>query len=278
MSRPTGVVHGMDDDTYHSRPELSSTGARSLLPAFKGSPAKFQWGLTHPRTSNAFDIGHAVHAKVLGVGLEAVAYPEDVLASNGAASTTAAKEWAAEQRANGRVPMKAVEVNVIRKISEAVLAEPEPRQILETLPHRETSIFATSPEGVNVRARFDIYGDTDAADLKTSTDASARGFLRHVIEYGYHVQEAWYRDAHQFATGGELDTFKFIVAETSGPYQVAVHSLDILFRDIGRQLAREARDVYARCMDSGVWPGVEGELLTPPNWLMYQHDEEMEIV
>lgn len=268
------IDHNMPDEVYHRRPELSSTGARSLLPAFKGSPAKYMWDRTHPRTSSAFDIGHAVHAKVLGTGLQAVAYPEELLASNGAASTKAAKDWATEQRDNGFVPMKSVEVAVIGKITEAVLDNPDARKILE-LPHRETSIFSTSPEGVPVRARFDIYGDTAAADLKTTTDASPRGFSRHVVEYGYFVQEAWYRDVHKFETGEDLDSFKFIAVETSGPYQVAVHELDVIYRDIGTKLAREARDVWQRCMDTGEWPGIEGELLAPPNWLVYEHEEEV---
>lgn len=264
----------MPDEIYHARPELSSTGARTLLPEFKGSPAKFIWEKSHPRTSRAFDIGHAVHAKVLGTGLQAIAYPEDLLASNGAASTKAAKEWAEEQRGFGFVPMKSVEVNVINKITDAVLNNADARKILEQ-PHRETSIFSTSPEGVPVRARFDIYGNGAGADLKTTTDASPRGFGKHVIEYGYFVQEAWYRDVHRYETGVELETFKFIAVETSGPYQVAVHELDVIYRDIGRKLAQEARDIYQRCVETATWPGVEGELLGPPNWLIYQHEEEL---
>lgn len=268
------IDYSMSDDAYHRRSELSSTGARSLLPAFKGSPAKYMWDRTHPRTSTAFDIGHAVHAKVLGTGLQAVAYPEELLASNGAASTKAAKDWAIEQRDNGFVPMKAVEVAVIGKITEAVLANADARKILE-LPHRETSIFNTSPEGVPVRARFDIYGDTAGADLKTTADASPRGFGKHVVEYGYFMQEAWYRDVHKFETGEDLDSFKFIAVETSGPYQVAVHELDVIYRDIGTKLAREARDVWQRCMDAGEWPGIEGELLGPPNWMVYEYEGEV---
>lgn len=270
------IDHHMPDEIYHARPELSSTGARSLLPEFKGSPAKYIWEKQHPRTSKAYDIGHAVHAKVLGTGLQAIAYPEDLLASNGAASTKAAKEWAEEQRGLGFVPMKSVEANVINKITEAVLANREARLMLE-MPHRETSILSTSPEGVPVRARFDIYGDFEGGDLKTTADASPRAFNKHVIEYGYFVQEAFYRDVHLFETGEELGTFKFIAVETSGPYQVAVHELDVVYRDIGRKLAREARDTYQRCVETGEWPGIEGELLAPPNWLVYEHEEDIAV-
>ncbi|MEV4777489.1 PD-(D/E)XK nuclease-like domain-containing protein [Microbacterium sp. LWH12-1.2] len=264
----------MPDEIYHARPELSSTGARTLLPEFKGSPAKFIWEKSHPRTSRAFDIGHAVHAKVLGTGLQAVAYPEDLLASNGAASTKLAKDWAQEQRDNGFVPMKSVEVNVINKITEAVLANTDARKVLEQ-PHRETSIFSTSPEGVPVRARFDIYGNTAGADLKTTADASPRGFNHHVVEFGYFVQHAWYDDVHFFETGERLDSFSFIAVQTTGPYHVAVYPLDVMYLEIGRKLAREARDVYQRCVETNTWPGIEGELLAPPNWLVYEHEEQV---
>lgn len=268
------IDFNMPDETYHARPELSSTGARSLLPEFGGSPAKFNWQRQHPRVSKSYDVGHAVHARVLGTGLQAVPYPEELLASNGAASTKAAKDWAAEQRAAGFVPMKAVEVHVIRKISDAVLMDRDARAVLEA-EHRETSVFSRSPEGVDVRARFDIYDRTRAADLKTTTDASARGFLRHVVEYGYHVQESWYRDVHRFETGAELESFKFVVVETSGPYQVAVHELDTLFQRIGTDLAKRARDIYAECTTTNTWPSVTGELIGPPNWMVYQHEEEV---
>lgn len=271
------IDYSMPDEQYHARPELSSTGARLLLPQFKGSPAKFMWDKTHPRTSTkSFDLGHAVHAKVLGTGLQAIAYPEELLGANGAASTKAAKEWAQEQRDNGFVPMKAVEVRVINRITEAVLGNRDARKVLEQ-PHRETSIFSRSPEGVDVRARFDIYGNTRAADLKTTTDASPRGFLHHVLEYGYYVQQAWYEDAHEFEKGEQLESFVFVAVETTGPYHVAVYPLDDIFRDIGHKLARQARDIYAECVETNTWPGIEGEVLAPPNWLIYEHEEEVVI-
>lgn len=271
------IEYDLPDELYHRRPELSSTGARSLLPAFKGSPAKYMWDRTHPPMGKrSYDFGHAIHERVLGVGSEVVEYPLEHQTPSGNPSTKKATvEWEEEQRKNGLVPLAPADARKIKGVIEAVLANPDARKILE-LPHRETSIFNTSPEGVPVRARFDIYGDTAAADLKTTTDASPRGFSRHVVEYGYFVQEAWYRDVHKFETGEDLDSFKFLAVETSGPYQVAVHELDVIYRDIGTKLAREARDVWQRCMDTGEWPGIEGELLAPPNWLVYEHEDEME--
>ncbi len=69
------IVHDMPEEEYHRRPELSSTGARLLL----DSPAKYAYAQTHPQPhKQAFDVGHAVHARVLGVGSPAVDVPPGV--------------------------------------------------------------------------------------------------------------------------------------------------------------------------------------------------------
>ena len=72
-----GVVLDLDERTYHAQPDLSSTQARRLL----DSPAKYLHALSAPEEPKAeYDLGTAVHSKVLGVGARTIAYPDDVLA------------------------------------------------------------------------------------------------------------------------------------------------------------------------------------------------------
>jgi len=257
----------MPDAAYHSRPELSSTGARRILE----SPAKFKYWEGRESNSPAFDLGKAVHARVLGVGAQAAAYPDDVLAANGAASTKAAKEWADSARADGLIPMKAADMRPIEDMAEAVLAHPEARTILEDAPAREVSLFA-DVDGVPSRARFDIYGPTSGADLKTAADASPDGFNRAVNAHSLHVQEAWYRDVRRAETGAELDSFTFLVVEKTAPYLVAVYDLDVVWRDIGRERAAEARQRWLRSTQTGVWPGYESQTLSCPPFVFYDHE------
>jgi len=261
------IIYDMPDAVYHQRPELSSTGARLIL----DSPAKFKYWEGRETNSAAFDIGKAVHARVLGVGAQAVAYPDDVLAANGAASTKAAKEWADAARADGLIPMKAADLYPIEAMAEAVLAHDEARQILEDAPAREVSIFA-DVDGVPSRARFDLYGDTTGADLKTAVDASPDGFNRAINAHGLHVQEAWYRDVRAAETGGEIDWFAFVVVEKTAPYLVAVYDLDVVWRDIGRERAAEARQRWLHATQSGVWPGYESQTLSCPPFVFYDHE------
>jgi exodeoxyribonuclease VIII len=271
------VVHDLPDADYHARPELSSTGARLLLPEFGGSPAKFKYRQGREYTSAAFDVGKAVHAAVLGVGAEAVAYPDDVLASNGAASTKAAKDWADGVRFEGKIPMKAADLRPITGMSEAVLRHPTARALFELPGHREVSVFS-EVDGVKVRARFDALTDETpngvfGIDLKTSSDsADGDTFTKTVVKYGYHVQQEFYKDAYR--PHGDIE-FVFVCVETTAPYLVAVHRLGVMYEEMGRTLADVARKTYAECDAANTWPGhpEDVQTLEPPVWAAMAHEE-----
>ena len=268
-----GIVHGLDERIYHAGPELSSTGARQIL----DSPARFQYNRTHPQPrKDAFDLGTAVHTKVLGAGAQVVTYPDEHLTPSGNPSTKAATvAWADEQRANGLVVIGAQQAAQVDGMAEAVLAHPEARQVLETVAHREVSVFA-DVEGVRVRARFDIYDGLNGADLKSARDASPKGFNQSVGRYGYHIQEQFYREAHTAVTGTELQSFKFLVCENTAPYLVGVYDLDFMWEDLAKERVKKARETYLRCMETGFWPGYSSATLTPPTWAIFDADRDEE--
>lgn len=267
MTGPVGIVHNMPEAEYHRHPALSSTQARRLLE----SPAKYQYGLTHTEAPKAaYDLGTAVHSRVLGVGAQTLVYPDDVLAKNGAASTNAAKDWAEQVRAEGNTPVKRDEYDQITGMAEAVLAHPMARVLFEQDGgHPEASVFGTDPDtGVDVRARFDFLARI-AVDLKTARDASPSGFARASAEHGYHVQRGHYDDTLEFA-GGSIDGFVFVVVESEAPYLVGVYRLNSEWEDIGIRRARQARHTLRRCLDTNTWPGYGDDIqsLMAPFWLI----------
>lgn len=274
-----GIVAGLDEETYHAHPALSSTGARALLE----SPARFQWNRTHPRTAKKeFDLGSAVHSKVLGTGYGVVEIPADKLGKNGALSTDAAKLFVEQTRAAGKIPLKAAEIATIATVAEAVLAHPTARALLEQEGIPEASVFSTDRmTEVDTRARFDFLptnakGRTVASDLKsTARLASPAVFTRAVADHGYHVQHAWYRDSYAEATGDWEMEMVFIAVELEPPYLVAVHQLDTDYVDMGMAKARRARELFREYTDAGVWPGYPNEiqLLHPPMYAIYEFQE-----
>jgi hypothetical protein len=267
------MIHaGMSETEYHSRPELSSTGARLLL----DSPARFRYRMAHPFHSDAFDLGTSVHTKVLGTGSSVVVLDFPDFRSK------AAQQARDEARAAGEVPILASVGRVVDAMSEAVLAHPTARGLFEVEGIAEASVFGTDSEtGVDMRARFDHLPTAggSAVDLKTTAgSASSDGFKKSAAAYGYHIQEAHYLETLRFATGNSDTDMVFCVVEKDAPYFVAVHRLDEQFALIGQDEAKRAREIYRRCLDTDEWPGYGTDIIqtSPPAWLVYKHQDQYE--
>ena len=274
MTALQGIVHDLDENEYHAHPALSSTQARQIL----DSPARFNYNRTHPQPhKDAFDLGTAVHTKVLGVGAHVITYPDEHLTPSGAVSTKAATvAWAEEQRANGFVVIGTAQAAQVDGMAEAVLAHPTARALLEQPGAlSEASVFTTDTEwDVPIRARFDLLAPI-TVDLKTTAkEASPSGFAKSVANFGYDVQQGHYLDAHELATGGRPNMV-FVVVETTAPHLVGVHQLDRDFADMGQVKARYARQRFAECTASGVWPGYPTQigLIPPPVYAVYDFQD-----
>ncbi len=271
-----GIVKDLPEAEYHARTELSSTGARLLL----DSPAKFKYRQDNPQPGKRdYDIGHAAHAKVLGVGSGLVGYPVEHLTPSGNVSTKAATiQWAEDQRAAGLVPVSPADIAKVDAMAEAVLAHPIAKGLLEAPGDRELSVF-TEIDGVPTRARLDALTGGIGIDLKTTRkNADANSFGREAADLSYHVQQAWYWQALA-AAGVALERFLFIVVEKEPPYLVGVNELDIIFQQMGDTGAAEARTRYRHGIETGEWPGYSDdiELSSPPAWMGDYQEIELQL-
>lgn len=267
----------MPEVEYHAHPALSSTGMKLLL----DSPARFRWDMDHRVEKKAYDVGHAVHDRVLGVGMEVVAIPEEILASNGATSTAAAKAFITEARLKQQVPLKVAEVAEINAMAESVLAHPVARRVFEQPGAPEVSLFATDESGVDLRARVDYLPHhtpgrrTIMGDLKTTLDANPAEFVTSVRKFGYHVQQATYRHILNLARGDDDTAFLFVAVEKKAPYLVSVNEVDDDAARIGTELMRRAIGTYQECLATNEWPGYPAVIhhISLPGWYVHQHDE-----
>ena len=286
MSAVEPVRIGMTEVDYHASPGLSSTGMKWLL----RSPKHYRQAMDHRVEKAAFDLGHLVHAKVLGVGMGIAVIPEDMLASNGAASTTAAKWFIKNARVDGLVPVKAELVAKAAAITEAVLLNPKAASLLMLPGDVEVSLFADDPDtGVHLRGRLDKLGTFPDGrlvnvDLKTTTDVRRRKIVRAIEDFGYDVQSEVYRSLIHAATGIEVAPTRLIFVETEAPFEVRVVQLahpDWI--DGGQHKMRRAIDIYARCIATDTWPGDDDEpgdaepIMPRPYYLESMDEEEMVI-
>lgn len=259
----------IDEAEYHRHPALSVSIAKNLLKP--GGPAKVNWDMKHGRAgSRVFDLGHAAHKHALGVGDELVDIGTDL-------RTKAAREAEAQARMAGKVPLRTADMQVAGAMGAALKANPLAMELLSD-GRPEVSLFGSDEKTHRtIRGRIDwLRDDGILVDYKTTESASAKKFASSAIDFGYHMQGAWYLD---LATQLDIpaERFVFIAQEKKAPYLVNVIELDADFLHLGRLHNREAIDLWDWCLTNGEWPGhPEGvTTIAPPAWAMRQFGEQL---
>lgn len=253
-------VYDIDAEAYHRDPvpggSLSSTGARKLLAP--SCPAKFRWDQTHPQApKDEFDLGTAAHKLVLGNGPNIVKVDADSWRTN------AAKDEAAQIRAEGGVPLLPREYEQVHAMAAALRRVPIAAALLAAHTGQpERSLFwIDQATGVWCRARPDwlptyVADRSIVADYKSAHSADPEKFARSVLDFGYHQQADWYLSGMRaLGLGTERNAFLFIVQEKTPPYIVSVIGLAELYLALGAARNRKALETYRDCTRSGVWPG-----------------------
>lgn len=264
---PTLGLHSdLSNEDYHSdKTSLSSSGARKLLPP--SCPAKFRWEQDNPQpASKTFDYGNAAHKLVLGNG------PELVLVDADTWNTKAVKAEVSAIRAEGGIPLKQHELDMVEAMAAVIRQHPLAAALLDPAygAPEQSGFWIDGPTGIRRRVRFDWLpsiqsGRLIVPDYKTAADASEEAFQRAIDKYGYNQQAPWYEEGAQaLGFGGEATELLFIVQEKTAPYLVNVIGLDYFAREIGRAKNRAAIEKFAECTDTGYWPGYAD---TDPNYV-----------
>tara|TARA_R110000824_G_scaffold33899_4_gene108335 strand:+ start:153 stop:1082 length:930 start_codon:yes stop_codon:yes gene_type:complete len=129
------------------------------------------------------------------------------------------------------------------------------------------------------KGRLDWVTDTAIVDVKTCVDASPRGVQRSSVQFGYHVQAAFYRELLRRATGADkLLPFVFIFVEKEPPFGVLVVELDEMFLEIGWTQCSKAIESVSDWMMFGHRDYAGGRKVTIecPQWLAQQNKERTE--
>lgn len=266
---------GLTNAEYHARPEVSKSG----LDQIRRSPLHY-WNrylnpdrIIEPPTP-AMVLGSALHTRVLEPHLFADEY---AVAPEGVDRRTKEGKlrWADfEAEADGKTVLKAEDVAHIEAMALSLHRHPAARTILRLPGKCEQSYFWTDEtSGEKCKCRPDWHSDDRRliADVKTTDDASPRGFLRSVMKYRYHVQAAFYSQSLQ------AEEFLFLAVEKKPPYAVAVYTTPPELIERGLREAQEDLRQLAACRAGNNWPGYGDEIqsLAVPTWL--QDDTEQPI-
>lgn len=260
---------------YHAHPAVSKSG----LDQVRRSPLHY-WNrylnpdrVIEPPTA-AMVLGSALHARVLEPQVFADEY---IVAPEGIDRRTKEGKlrWADfESEAEGRTVLKAEDAAQIEAMAAAVHAHPAARMILRLPGVCEQSYFwKDAATGEECKCRPDWHSDdrTIIADVKTTEDASPKGFARSVLKYRYHVQAAFY------SQGIGAEQFLFIAVEKKPPFAVAVYVTPQELVERGAQEAAEDLRLLATCRADNAWPGYGDEIqaLSVPKWLQEEQPEQL---
>jgi hypothetical protein len=239
----------MTTEQYRAHPALNFSLAKTLL----DSPAHFKAAQDEERQeTDAMRIGTLVHAMVLeGKDLR------DMYALKPQGMSFATKEGKAWRDEQTLPILKEGDSEAIARAAQAVAANHDAARILKACQHRETPLIG-SIMGVPCKALLDCHG-TDGeewviCDLKTTIDASPKGFAWAVIKSHYDLQMAWYRALLCNVEGiSEPPCWLWLAVEKKAPFVNAVYQSDE-WEESGNDKLVKVLDLYKRCTESGEWP------------------------
>jgi hypothetical protein len=271
----------MDNATYHAHSAVS----KSHLDLVARSPLHY-WSRyldpnrVVPKPTAAMAIGSAVHTHVLELDQWDAQY---VVAPAGIDRRTKVgkAEWEVFQTAIGtRTVISRDDADLVMRIGRSVLSHPAAAYLLGLPGKAETThMWTDEATGLQCKCRPDWLLDDGSmiVDLKTTEDASPRGFQKSIAQWRYHVQASWYLDGLQHAIGKRPDQFVFIAVEKKPPFVCAVYVADAQMIEIGRDTARRDLDKLNVCKAADYWPGYSDgiEQINLPPWMLPKADGTM---
>jgi hypothetical protein len=225
-----------------------------------------------PEPTPAMAIGSAVHTHVLELDQWDARY---VSAPDGIDRRTKAgkAEWEAfTTAATGRTVLPKADADLVMRMAHSVFSHPAAAMLLALPGKAETThMWTDAATGLQCKCRPDWLTDDGRllVDLKTTEDASARGFAKSIAQWRYHVQASWYLEGIEQATGTRPEQFLFLCVEKKAPYAVAVYAADAEMIAAGAQTAARDLDVLATCKAAGAWPGYSDQIepISLPPWM-----------
>lgn len=161
------------------------------------------------------------------------------------------------QDADGLTILTKEQDEQIERINTAIYSHPAARYLLNLEADSEIMVNWTDViSGHKCRGIFDrLTLNNICIDIKTTDDASPKGFARSCHKYRYHVQAAFYTDGHLAASGEPLEGFFFIAVEKAEPHLVGVYYLNEQDIARGREQYREDINKFTACLESDTWEG-----------------------
>jgi exodeoxyribonuclease VIII len=240
---------------YDATKAINCSGMKELLK----SPAHYKASLTAERTeSKALKVGSFVHHLALEstpVGEKFAVIPEgiDRRTKEGKVAYEAFTLASA-----GKILITSEEWQMGHLVADAAQRARDSIGVKFT---KTEFMFSVDYCGTTLKSAIDAVGDDGYLyDLKTTEDASAKGFLNSVRSYRYNLQAHFYRIAYEAAFGERLKGFRFIAVEKNAPYEFAIYELGPELMTYASMDFEAGLKAYKGCVALNEWPGYGSDI------------------
>ena len=269
MYKPKEITN----EEYHGKKEYeSSTNIRDIL----NSEKKYLHRKTTEQVpTKAMEEGTAVHAFFLENNKF---YDEYIFRPEGLnARTKEGKEWIKENQ--GKKILSYEWKENLEKMKQSILDSPA-EIIYNNDNYSELSFFWDDLYGIRGKCRPDClsYNDRFVLDLKTTQDASPKGFQKSIGGFGYHIQAAWYLRGLR-KLGIKVDEFLFVAIEKTAPFCVGVYRADKEMLEEGDKKVEEALNIIQQCNRNRHWADYTPEILdiSLPPWMVNKKNQPQQM-
>ena len=245
---------------YHADPAVSA----SHLHAVAASPYHYWSRFINPDRppsvqTAAMKLGSLTHCAVLE--------PDELSSRYGIClprNTKAGKEMEGEMIAAGIEAVTASDMEQAMAMAGSVRSHQAAAALLRDGKAEQSFWWDDTPTGLRCKCRPDWYTGNTIVDLKTTTDASPKGFARSVAQWRYAIQQ------NHYLAGTFAERFVFIAVEKTYPYAVGVYELDEAAALYGETERRNNLQTIADCRAISEWPGYGNTIqpLSLPAWAL----------
>jgi len=298
-----GVYRNVPWKEYHAWAVCSSHALGVLA---EQSPAHLQYLRSHPEpTTPALLMGQALHTRILEPELFsshfAVADTCCAILKSGqnkgatcgkSASLRVGSDWYCGTHAptDAEEPencLSVAQLDGVMAMEQSLIEHAAAYKVIHAASECELSIVWDQPVPMDdgsvyslrckMRADMIVPAFRLVADLKTSDDASPKGFQRSVANYGYHRQAAHYLAGLRASGFSTIEDFAFLAVEKSLPCAVGAYRLRPDQIDAAMVELRPLYRTYAACERSGVWPAYHSMFqdIALPDWKLRQIENQL---
>ena len=228
-----------DDSAYYSDFDFVTN---SQLGRIAVSPAHYQHYKDNPELreeTKALLFGRAFHLCILEPDkFDELVVKEPKMDKRTKDGKAMAKEFAESNE--GKIILSPVEWNSLIGMRNRIYSSVEATELLSKGNAEEVMVWEDPDTNVLCKCKADWVNLEDGyiMDIKTTQDATPRGFRNSCYKWGYDRQSAFYSDAFG------VNNFIFVVIEKSAPYNIGVYTCGDDFMSGGRVKYKNLLQTY----------------------------------